>query len=80
MLGMVRKGIPRVRPPLQTKVHILETDYNKLECLGSILEKQSMIFYIKNLKLQSMEENTKELEYQIDGLGNTLNTTLSQTI
>jgi hypothetical protein len=34
----------------------------------------------KKLKLQSMEENTKELEYQIDGLGNTFNTTLSQTV
>jgi hypothetical protein len=67
VLGRPRRGIPRARPPSQTMIHILESDYNKL--IMSRQYPRETIYDILHRKLDALqraEKDNRDMQLIID--------------
>jgi hypothetical protein len=67
VLGRPRRGIPRARSPLQTMIHILESDYNKL-IMSRQYPRETIydILHRKLDRLEHLEREHKDMQLTID--------------
>jgi hypothetical protein len=68
VLGRPRRGIPRTRPPLQTMIHILESDYNIL-VMSRQYPRETIygILHRKLDRLEHVEQKIRDLQAELDG-------------
>jgi hypothetical protein len=68
VIGRPRKGVPRIRTPLQIVIHILESDYNIL-IMSRQYPRETIydILHRKLDRLEHLEQKIRDIQAELDG-------------